>query len=257
MRSRLFSLVVAAAGVAALVPGTASAQSRAFYRPTYGTPNGSTYHPSNFGMQHVTGYTPSNYGNPGASPLGANNFGSATAGSSIPLGSAVSLPGTPLGGGFGTSAAGIPSATNPGNLPAGMPNPGNYATPLNGAFTPGAGEPPGGTPAEGVPAPTAGVGTGPGTGSIAAGTITALPGNAFTTVGPSASPFVSPNTASMPLAPAFTPASSSYWGNPSGTSIYSPYSAFTRTTYVPTYSAPQYQSSFYAPLRRVYGSQGY
>ena len=104
MRTQLLSLLVAAAaGLAALLPGTASAQqyrgySRAgSYTPgNYGMTRPTGYAPSNYGMMRPSGYTPSNFGNLSASiPYNARD-GRPPA-SSVPVGALTTLPGIPVG----------------------------------------------------------------------------------------------------------------------------------------------------------------
>jgi hypothetical protein len=217
--------------------------------------NNSWYQPSTFGMRNL-GYTSSNYGNPGATPYGPATFNAATAGSSIPLGSAVGLPGTPLGGGFGPFNPGLPAAINPVLSPSGMQAPGNLPTPFNSAFGPNNPEetPPAVTP-EGIPVPPTGVGTGPGTGAAAPGIVPVYPGAALATAAPTVSPLLAATSTTSPQT--ISPFATATLVVPSASSIFSPYSALRPTTFGSAYSAPQYQSTFYSPLRRVYGYQGY
>jgi hypothetical protein len=218
MRSRPFSLVVAAAaGLSVFMPGTARAQQNS-YRG-YGRPG--SYSPSNYGMMRSSGYTPSTYGmtrNSGYMPNIYGSPGSAlNAQGSLTAGSQI-----PLGAvGALPAVAGVSALGS--NLPPVLPATINPTAAPPGTLTP----PPAmlATPEELGAAP-------------AAAPATELPAAA--------------DTLSLQPAPTFAETPLASFGYPNALSTYGPPGAPTRAPVTLPYTGPQYQSQFYAPIRRVY-----
>jgi hypothetical protein len=206
--------LLAAVTVAVLAPGSACAQG--YYRAN-------RYAPSNFGMMNTSTWTMGGFGMsrpsfamPNLNPYGVN-AGTLTAGSPVPLGAVPLLPGIPIAGNTLPGTAAFPAPTTFGTLPA-APLPGSgYLAPPAVFGNPGE--------AEAAAPPTPGGAEMPATG----GYVGTLPGTPFT-----GTPIAGSSVA--PLIPATAP---SLVGS--------------RPSYVGPYSAPQYQSSFFDPLRRVYG----
>jgi hypothetical protein len=254
MRSPFLSLM-AAVSAAAILSGTAAAQFRSYY-----TPGGfsSSIHPSqvsNIGFSNQA-YRPSNYGNPGAGPIAGSYAGALTPGSAIPLGSVGTLAtlsgAAPLGGGFGTFS--VPGPTTGVPFPTNTPFTASYAQPLNAATLMVPNNLAGGPPSNAA-APEAAPGTTPYAAPPAnptdIGTQGMTPANpAAPEAAAGTAPYVAPpiNT----LANGITATTTTAPANPAG---YVPSTGYFPIQYMRPYTAPQYQSSFFEPMRRVYGYQ--
>jgi hypothetical protein len=229
MRSPLPGVPLLAA-VIALAPGTASAQQ--FSRPNY--------------------YTPSNIGN---SPLRANYYYSPSNIGNSPLRPSFGMPAPPA---YNANLYGPPGPGTP--LPVGQA--GTIANPLAPANL--AAQPAAPAAAEEVPAQPSAVSPAP--------SPFALPGEEVPAGGnPAAPPAGAPGAEG--LAPAVTASAlGTYAVSPAGFAYAAPYALTTAArpsyyegyygrpaapAYGSAYTAPQYQSSFYAPLRRVYGGLDY
>jgi hypothetical protein len=234
MRTRLLPFLVLAV---ALVPGMASAQMyRSYYTPSnFGNPTYRYYTPSNFGNPPFR-----NFGNPSATPIitAPNTPGWLNAGTTVPVNALSMLPGIPisnLGNALVNPAAAIipagpPVAGPQVGFPAGTPQTGAFVTPPTeeSLTTPPAETSTPGVTTGGIPAGTPAVGTYGMSVNTSGYGISALAKT------PTAPPFAPPSAATQPSSVGYPPT--------------------VKTTYAPPYAAPQVHSTFYAPLRRVYGS---
>jgi hypothetical protein len=239
MRAQLLRLAAAAATVA-LLAGPAGAQSYRGYTRSggyvpgnYGMTRPTGYSPSNYGMMRTSGYTPSNYGNPGASvPINAAYNSAATPGTPVPVGALTTLPGTPLGYLSPWSVSSFPAvpaptagtqATYPGAVPSQVAT--ELATPPPATAQPPTAEQV--TPPTTTPAPTEGANAAP---AVAAPPPPVNMGSVLS------SPYTTPTVTTT--------------ANPFAAGSYNPTAA---RGFATVYATPEYQSSFYAPLARVYG----
>jgi hypothetical protein len=240
MRSRLRSLsLLAAASVIALAPGAAPAQQLS--RPNY-------YTPSNYGNgpSRPSYYMPSNYGN----ALTRGSYGMPNIPNPYGQGYNGTIgPATPVPVGQLSAVGRDFALSGPGGTPLPTPVTGPAPTPPVGTLAPGTIPVPAEeVPAEGTPAaPPAGTAEAPPAGTPGAEAL--APTITASALGTVAVPPSGIAGAAAPYALPTKPRPSYYEGYSGGASLAPAYGS--------RYSGPQYQSSFYEPLRRVFGSQGY
>jgi hypothetical protein len=232
MRSLLLPLALGTAAViAALAPGTASAQQNGTssrpnpYAPSrYGTPDGRLYTLGNSRTPDGSHYTLRSYGTPDGSHTTPSNYGTLNPGTPIPIGALLSLPGIPATGNAGSLPADTASLGNTPQVSAGTLNPAQVLAGLPSEANPTAGAPSAGNPALPVDAITMPAGFGALSGGISLA-----------------------NSSPTPFAPF------------SGYSTYSsPFGAYQATPGYGSFTpAAPPQSSFNAALRRVFPYQGY
>lgn len=236
MRVRFLSLP-AAAGLLIFLCGTASAQTRSFALSNIGNPGATTHQPS-FGMANHA-FSLSNLGNRGANPI-IPYTGTQSGAGAVPFNAMSNQAGldgaAPAGSGVTAAAPGMGYPTPAGTqIPNESGLPSNTAIPAGTTAAPAAAYGAFTTPA-GVPmtAPAAAAGVNP----LSYGTF----GTSLTIPTPAAglNPLTSgTNGTAAPISTTYVP------GGVLPQGVYAPY------------TGPQYQGSFFEPLRQVYGYRGY